>query len=94
MRERVAITEDAAFKYEIVKEEWQPDGLDCEHPLCERFHTNGCPEPAWRTEWVIIDKQTGERADFNYGETYKLRRDAVAALKAHIQRLKNRIGER
>lgn len=88
----VIVNEDAAYRYEIVKDEWQPDGLDCQHPLCERFHANGCPEPAWRTEWVILDKHTGVRADFNHGETYKRRRDAVAALDAHLLRLEGQNG--
>lgn len=71
-------------RYEIHKEEWRPDGMDCQHPLCERFHTRGCPEPRLRTEWVIIDTLTGDRAAIAGGQTYSTKREAKAALAKHL----------
>ncbi len=76
-----------SHRFKIVKEQWVPDGIDCEHPLCERFHAKGCPEPALRTEWLIIDPETEERANFWDGEaTYPLKREAVASLNKHLAR--------
>lgn len=72
-------------RYTIEKDEYTPDGLDCTHPLCDRFHRNGCPTPT-RVEWTIIDNLTGARADINYQATYERKRDAVAALNAFLSR--------
>lgn len=74
-------------RYRVEKDQWRPDGLDCTHPYCDRFHANGCPEPGLRTEWFILDTVTGERAEFDQAETYDLKRDATAALRRHLQRL-------
>ena len=77
---------DLRKRFRIERDEWRPDGIDCEHPLCERFHANGCPEPGLRVEYVIIDTVTGNRAECdNWAETYTLRRDAKATLDRWIK---------
>lgn len=73
--------------FAIIKEEWWIDGSACEHALCEKFHSkNGCPEVR-RVEWIIIDIARCSR--MGYGESYELRRDAVAALELHLAYLEN-----
>lgn len=72
-------------RYVIEKDEYIPDGLDCTHPLCDRFHRNGCPTPT-RVEWLIIDNSTGNRANINNQNTYRRKRDAVAALNVFLAR--------
>lgn len=64
-------------KYAIVKDEYWADPSCCDHALCWKFHTKGCPEVR-RVEWLILNIETGDRA-FN-GEAYELRRDAVSHL--------------
>jgi hypothetical protein len=64
-------------KYAIVKDEYWADPSCCDHELCWKFHTKGCPEVR-RVEWLIISIETGERAFL--GESYELRRDAVSHL--------------
>ncbi len=78
--------------FEIIKDTWEPDGLDCEHPLCERFHAKGCPPPAKRTEWYIIRKSTdsGRANTWDQCQPFDLKRDAVKSLKywlTHCEKL-------
>lgn len=78
-------------EFEVVRVEWELHGIDCEHPLCERFHpqrrVNGervcaAPDPV-RKQWEIMHR--GERE--GQCEGYATRRDAVAAaLRLHRQR--------
>lgn len=77
------MTTAQANRYIIEKDEYTQDGLDCTHPLCDRFHRKGCPTPK-RIEWVIIDTTTGRRADINHQATYSHKRDAVAALQKFL----------
>lgn len=74
---------------EITRVEWELHGIDCEHPLCERFHpqrrVNGewvcaAPDPV-RIQWEIMLR--GER--HGQCEGYATKRDAIAAAK-RIQR--------
>ena len=80
--------------YKVVKQVWTPDGLECEHPLCERLHKPWhvregnkwyCDKPAGeRTEWIIIDDVSGEQlVDWAGHCCWDLKRDAVKALKNH-----------
>jgi hypothetical protein len=64
-------------KYAIIKDVYWADPSCCDHELCWKFHTKGCPEVR-RVDWLIINIETGDRA-FN-GEAYELRRDAVSHL--------------
>lgn len=70
-------------EFEIKKETWELHGIDCEHPLCERFHPQrrvdgylvcAAPDPV-RTQWEIYER--GQR--HGQCEGYATRRDAVAA---------------
>lgn len=65
-------------KYIVVKEFYGVD--ECTHSLCHKFHTNGCPEII-RSEWIIIDTETGERGNLEYSNSYDLKRDAINAIK-------------
>ena len=65
------------MRYEAVKDIYEVPF--CEHPLCEKFHKNGCPTVT-RTEWIIIDTTTGERGDLEYSGSYDLKRDAMKVI--------------
>lgn len=68
-----------------VKDEYQPDGLDCTHPYCERFHANGCPPAGIRVEWYVLDTETGERASITaLSDTHRLKRDAQRAIDRYL----------
>lgn len=77
-------------EFEVVQVEWELHGIDCEHPLCERFHPQrrvrgewvcAAPDPV-RKQWEIM--HCGERE--GQCEGYATRRDAVsAALRIHRQ---------
>jgi hypothetical protein len=80
--------------FKVIKEQWTPDGMDCEHPLCERLHKpfhkrDGqswyCAKPSGvRTEWQIVDDETGERLETDSGYyCWDLKRDAVQVLRRH-----------
>lgn len=73
-------------RFIIKRDEWSPDGMECEHPLCETMHKrwhdrNGwCKKPAAkRVEYVIIDTHTDDRPN-RCSDGYALKREAVAAL--------------
>ena len=89
--------------YKVVKQVWTPDGLECEHSLCERLHKPWhvregnkwyCAKPAGeRTEWLIIDDETGENLETWFVQhSYDLKRDAVKALKSHLEILAREAG--
>lgn len=64
-----------------VKDEWVMQ--ECEHPMCERFHKNGCPQVK-RVEWFIADSSTGLRTDINYlSGLYDRKRDALEAIRKY-----------
>lgn len=79
--------------YKIVKQEWTPEGMDCEHALCDPLHkpyhkrsAHGlgwyCDKPqAPRVEWLIEDTETGEPIEIDGVLSYELKRDATKALK-------------
>jgi len=69
-------------KYAIIKDEYWADPSCCDHELCWKFHTKGCPEVR-RVDWLIINIETGDRA-FN-GEAFELRRDAVSHLEWRLR---------
>ena len=71
-------------QFAIVKDEFMQDNLDCEHPLCERFHQKGCP-PIRVVQWLVIDLKTNDRV--GRGEAYELRRDAVEVLNNHLSNI-------
>lgn len=80
-------------KYEIVKEIWDDQDRDCEHPLCDTVHrrfrryNKPCPVGK-RVEWQIYDTTTGERVDLDvFFGPYSRKKDAVAAIAARIARL-------
>jgi hypothetical protein len=88
-------------RYIITKDEWTPDAMDCDHPLCDPLHKQWhvktgaykdqwyCDKPAApRVCWQVIDTTTGNVADLGDHETeYARKKDAVAALNfyLHIQ---------
>lgn len=84
------------MSYKVIKQMWTPDGMECEHALCDPLHKpyhkrHGlgwyCDKPmAERTEWIIVDTATGEPLLINGELRYDLRRDAVKALNEHISR--------
>lgn len=82
--------------YKVIKQVWTPDGLVCEHSLCETLHKpwrkrDGnswyCAKPAGeRTEWFIHDDETGEPLHhWSIDPAYDLKRDAVSALKRYFE---------
>lgn len=80
-------------RYIIKRDEWIPDGMECEHPLCETMHKrwhdrNGwCKKPAGkRVEYVIIDTHTDDRPN-GYDCGFALKRDATSELRLLLSRL-------
>lgn len=81
-------------RFVIKRDEWRPDGMECEHPLCETIHKNWhdlrtgwCKKPAGkRVEYVIIDTQTDDRPN-ECCDGYPLKREAVAALILFLTRM-------
>lgn len=90
------------MRYKVVKEMWTPDGMDCEHPLCESIHKPYhertrhfpywfCNKPmAERTEWGINDTETGKHITVDGETRFDLKRDAVKALEWHLNPLNPR----
>jgi hypothetical protein len=86
--------EATIMKYKVIKTEWTPDGMDCEHALCDPLHKRWhkrsglswyCAKPmAPRTEWLIQDTETDEFITVNGEGRFDLRRDAVEALKEYM----------
>lgn len=83
-------------RYRVEKQEWTPN-WDCWHPLCETLHKRWrkfdsergrtvCFKPvAPQVEWIIIDTETGDRADEGaLSESFELRRDAVRCLESFL----------
>ena len=83
--------------YKVIKQMWTPDGMECEHALCDPLHKpyhkrsvelrQGwyCDKPmADRTEWIIVDTATGEPLLISGELRYDLKREAVKALKWHL----------
>lgn len=83
------------MSYKVIKQMWTPDGMECEHALCDPLHKPYhkhwgqypfwyCDKPAAeRTEWIIVDTATGEPLLISGELRYDLKRDAVNALKYH-----------
>lgn len=83
------------MSYKVIKQMWTPDGMECEHSLCDPLHKPYhrrcgsypfwyCDKPtAERTEWIIVDTATGEPLLISGELRYDLKRDAVNALKYH-----------
>lgn len=86
------------MSYKVIKQMWTPDGMECEHALCDPLHKPYhertrifpfwfCNKPmAERTEWIIVDTATGEPLLIDGELRYDLKRDAVNALKYHTIR--------
>lgn len=72
--------------FAIVKDDFMQDNVECDHGLCYKFHTKGCP-PIRVIQWLIIDLKTNDR--FGRGEAYELRRDAVAVLNDYLEKNSN-----
>lgn len=66
---------DITADFVLTHETYIPD-IDCEHPMCDQFHKRGCPEPALRSGWYIIDRATGYRSD-HASDEYERRADAI-----------------
>lgn len=80
-------------RFVIKRDEWIPDGMECEHPLCETMHKrwhdrNGwCKKPAAkRIEYVVVDTHTDERVH-QCSDSYQLKRMAVLELTLFLNRL-------
>ena len=84
------------MSYKIVKQVWTPDGMECEHALCDPLHkayhvSYGynrwyCNKPmAPRTEWIIENTETNRFIDIDGVGRFDLKRDAVKALKYYIK---------
>ena len=80
-------------RFTIIKNEWIPDGIECDHPLCDPLHKRWhdakgeCEKPLYarpRIEWVVWDTTRNERA-FN-GESFDRRKDAVAYLQRMLEK--------
>ena len=87
------------MSYKVIKQQWTPDGMECEHALCDPLHKpyhkrsvelrQGwyCDKPrADRIEWLIEDTATGECLTISGVLSYDLKRDAVKALKEYMSR--------
>lgn len=59
----------------LIHETYSPN-IDCEHPMCDQFHRNGCPEPGIRSGWYIMDRETGYRSS-HASDEYERRADAI-----------------
>lgn len=82
--------------FKIIKQEWDPSTMDCEHKLCDPLHKpwwdeDGCclKPRALRIEWIIVDAETEERP-YRYpfpaflSEAYATKREAQLALDRYI----------
>jgi hypothetical protein len=70
--------------FELVKDEWDRDGLGlvCDHPLCDRLHKTECPVPGGRiwVSWIFVDAVTGERnVPWQISDNFDRKRDAQEA---------------
>lgn len=73
-------------RYSAVKDEFDVNQYDCEHPLCDRLHKRWirggiCHKPrAPRVVWIVVDNTTDERAEGHLGDAFATKRDALAAI--------------
>jgi hypothetical protein len=84
------MSESITSRFRAVKQEWD---AYCDHPKCEQLHQNRSrfhwvrlpSGETWhnviRTEWIIIDAVTGQRAGGMLSDAYDTRRNAVLAIR-------------